>query len=199
MFCTQCGTEHNEAFCAVCGQSADGSASNATTNGPGTPDPVTGLALSGWWRRVGSTIVDSLVLIPVALLTLFFDHHTKSTLDSTGFITYSSSNSVAATLIKAAGTAIYLYFFWTTRKGETLGNRATGTRVVMADGSPVTTDAALKRVGVITVLAVAPLAGSALITLAGIGGLLDRAWPLWDSRKQTLHDKFADTIVIRSK
>lgn len=197
MFCTNCGTEHQDAFCSVCGQSADGSTSNATTNGLGTPDPVTGLALSGWWRRVGSSIVDALVLLPVALLTLLVDHH--GSWNGTGFTVWSANSSVTPTLIKAAGSAIYLYFLWTTRNGETLGNRATGTRVVMADGSPITSDAALKRVGVITALAIAPLAGAALVTLAGLGGLLDRLWPLWDPRKQTLHDKVAETIVIRVK
>jgi hypothetical protein len=29
------------------------------------------------------------------------------------------------------------------------------------------------------------------------GALLDYLWPLWDGRNQTLHDKVANSIVVR--
>jgi uncharacterized RDD family membrane protein YckC len=32
----------------------------------------------------------------------------------------------------------------------------------------------------------------------GIAGLLDVLWPLWDERRQALHDKIASSVVVRS-
>ena len=29
------------------------------------------------------------------------------------------------------------------------------------------------------------------------GGILDDLWPLWDARKQTLHDKVVSTLVVK--
>jgi uncharacterized RDD family membrane protein YckC len=43
------------------------------------------------------------------------------------------------------------------------------------------------------VFAVVPVVG----TLASVYPLLDALWPLWDSRKQALHDKAARTNVVR--
>ena len=31
-----------------------------------------------------------------------------------------------------------------------------------------------------------------------IGGFLDVLWPLWDRQNQTLHDKAAGTVVLRT-
>lgn len=200
MYCTNCGTEHNEAYCAVCGQAADGSPANQSTNSNGTADPVTGLALSGWWRRVGSSVIDSLVLFPVSLIAALTNHHSYNTpLGTFQAYSWSSGASVVSNLIRIVGVAIYLYFIWTLRNGQSLGNQATGTRVVMVDGSPITSQAALKRVGFITALALAGFLGAALVTIAFVVDLLDKLWPLWDPRKQTLHDKVAETIVISAK
>jgi uncharacterized RDD family membrane protein YckC len=72
--------------------------------------------------------------------------------------------------------------------GQTIGNRAVGTRVVAADGRPQVgyRTAALRWI-------VQPL----LLLLLFIPGLLDFLWPLWDRQRQTLHDKAAGTLVIR--
>jgi uncharacterized RDD family membrane protein YckC len=35
-----------------------------------------------------------------------------------------------------------------------------------------------------------------IVAIALLYGLIDNLWPLWDRRNQTLHDKFARTIVI---
>jgi uncharacterized RDD family membrane protein YckC len=34
------------------------------------------------------------------------------------------------------------------------------------------------------------------VLLAGLYALVDNLFPLFDARKQTLHDKFANTIVV---
>ena len=37
-----------------------------------------------------------------------------------------------------------------------------------------------------------------VLALTVIGGILDILWPLWDQQNQTLHDKAAGTVVLRT-
>lgn len=37
-----------------------------------------------------------------------------------------------------------------------------------------------------------------VLTIVPLGAILDLAWPLWDARNQTLHDKAAGTVVLRT-
>jgi uncharacterized RDD family membrane protein YckC len=72
------------------------------------------------------------------------------------------------------------------RSGQTVGNRFTSTAVRSSDGGRLTYAQAL---------------GRTLVKLAGLafwfmGGFLDVLWPLWDRRRQTLHDKVADSVVV---
>ena len=39
----------------------------------------------------------------------------------------------------------------------------------------------------------------ASLTILGWAGLLDSLWPLWDRRKQTLHDKVAGTVALDAR
>jgi uncharacterized RDD family membrane protein YckC len=38
-----------------------------------------------------------------------------------------------------------------------------------------------------------------LLSIVTIPILLSYLWPLWDTRNQTLHDKMANTIVVRTR
>jgi len=38
-----------------------------------------------------------------------------------------------------------------------------------------------------------------IVFLLSLPHFIDLLWVAWDQRKQTLHDKFAHTVVIRSK
>ena len=83
----------------------------------------------------------------------------------------------------AIGLGYYVYF-WTT-SGQTLGHRAFGLKVVSAeDGNPIDTGAAISRYFGFF-LAALPL---------GIGLM----WAGWDKRKQGLHDKLADSVVVEA-
>jgi uncharacterized RDD family membrane protein YckC len=72
--------------------------------------------------------------------------------------------------------------------GQTLGKKWTGIRVVMADGSG--------RIGYGKAWFRWFIA--AIINFVPFGFLVDHLWPLWDDNKQTLHDKAAKTIVVRT-
>jgi uncharacterized RDD family membrane protein YckC len=74
-------------------------------------------------------------------------------------------------------------------RGQTLGNMAVGTRVVDArTGGPVTYAKALGRWA----------AEFLLFILFIVPWIIDILWPLWDRQKQTLHDKMAGTVVLRT-
>jgi uncharacterized RDD family membrane protein YckC len=99
---------------------------------------------------------------------------------------YTSGNSGAYILFA-------LYILYATlmigRFGQTLGNKAVGTRVVSAStGGPISYWRALGR----------SAADVVLLLLFVIPWIISVLWPLWDSRNQTLHDKMADTVVVRN-
>jgi uncharacterized RDD family membrane protein YckC len=86
--------------------------------------------------------------------------------------------------------AIVYYALQHGKWGQTLGKRALGIRVVLADGGgPIAYGAAFGRV--VFTYAIS------LVT-CGIGGIVDAAWILGDQRRQALHDKVVRTVVVRA-
>jgi uncharacterized RDD family membrane protein YckC len=72
-------------------------------------------------------------------------------------------------------------------RGQTFGMMAVGTRVVRPGGAePVGYPRALLRAAFEYLLVVALI----------VPWVVDMLFPLWDPRRQTLHDKVADTVVV---
>lgn len=142
--------------------------------GSGYPPPYEGGQqagmLSGWWRRVGATIIDGLIFgIPTGFIL--------GVLGVTGYATSAISQVVFF---------FYLVAMLGRPAGQTIGNKAVNTMVVDADTQgPIGSSRAAIRsiVGVV-------------LNLTVIGGILDWLWPLWDARNQTLHDKAANSLVV---
>jgi uncharacterized RDD family membrane protein YckC len=91
----------------------------------------------------------------------------------------------------------YEYFFLT-KSGATPGKKALGIAVRLRDrpGNPPGS-AVAKRYGfdiLLSVVGLIPLIG----TLTGFLALINYLWPLWDDKKQALHDKVAATNVVRT-
>lgn len=81
--------------------------------------------------------------------------------------------------------AVYFTYLHATAAAQTVGNLAAGVRVLDADsGMPVSYGRALLRYLVSFVSGV----------VLGLGYF----WMLWDERKQTWHDKVANTVVVKS-
>lgn len=80
----------------------------------------------------------------------------------------------------------YAYFvYFTGSSGQTLGKRVLNIKVVKADGSAMEYGSAVLR----------EIVGKFVSgIILGIGFL----FPLWDARKQALHDKVASTLVVKS-
>jgi len=189
MFCPQCGTPANDAaFCPSCGASMTGKPvmSQSASSSTGTVDPGTGLVLSGWWRRVGASIIDTLIILIPTLI-----------LGAVGVPAFISDVLLFG----------YLYYFWTSQ-GATLGNRATDTKVVSETGGAIDSNSAVIRGLILCLpqLISSAVSGNGVGSLGTGGGLslvigifyfIDYLMPLWDGRRQSIHDKVAKTLVVR--
>ncbi len=79
--------------------------------------------------------------------------------------------------------ALYMTIFLSWLKGQTVGKRMVGVRVVRLDGEPITWWIAFERVG-------GYAAGFAT-------GLLGFAQVWWDANRQGIHDRIVGTVVVR--
>jgi uncharacterized RDD family membrane protein YckC len=97
-------------------------------------------------------------------------------------------------LVGLVGATIAFVYDWSqhAKWGQTLGKRAMKIKVVaLPDRAPVSGFAAAKRAALYAVAPQVPGIG-------GIFGLINSLWLLWDKpHRQCLHDKVADTIVVK--
>ncbi|HEY1762113.1 MAG TPA: RDD family protein [Acidimicrobiales bacterium] len=157
---------------------------NLPENAKGPIDGVTGLMLAGWGRRAGQAFADGLVFVIPGyfIFSLFYE------LDGT-------SIAVAMTLV---GIGAYFVPLWTSTRGQSLGNRVAVTRVRdAATGQRISFAQAFKRWAFVAVYAAFRFGPSPYVPILFYLVLLaDCLYPVYDKRNQTLHDKFAGTIVV---
>jgi uncharacterized RDD family membrane protein YckC len=140
--------------------------------------------LAGWGRRAGQAFADGLVFVIPGyfIFSLFYE------LDGT-------SIAVAMTLV---GIGAYFVPLWTSTRGQSLGNRVAVTRVRdAATGQRISFAQAFKRWAFVAVYAAFRFGPSPYVPILFYLVLLaDCLYPVYDKRNQTLHDKFAGTIVV---
>jgi uncharacterized RDD family membrane protein YckC len=174
--CSGCGAYVSGDTCGSC---------NSTVATLGVEDQVTGLRLGGWWRRVGATFSDNVIMLlpSYAVFVLFA----------------ALAGAVVGVLAGIAAQGVYQVRLLSMQRGQTIGNRIALTRVRdEVTGGPIARNTALKRwafVGVYQAVATLLTGNFALYVLVGIT-LIDGLYPLVNSRKQSLHDRFAGTIVV---
>lgn len=179
-----------------------------------TPD---GEPLAGWGARLGAYLIDSLLLgvlvVVVALpleipLVRIYTDYIRETVDASstgaappdvmGFYGAILPRLVGMVLIQAVLGYLYFGFFYTTR-GASLGKQWLGLRLRLREQpGNLTWGRYTKRWLVqygVGILGAIPLVGGAV----SIYLLLDGLWPLWDDKRQALHDKFAGTNVVRTR
>jgi uncharacterized RDD family membrane protein YckC len=131
--------------------------------------------LAGWWIRVGAYLID-VVILAIGLFVVVG-------------IGFAISDALGLILL-VVGLIVVWLGYWTYfeggERGQTIGKRACGIRVVSEHGGPAGYGKAFARNLVARVIGLAPIVG-----------LVDVLWPLWDSRKQCLHDKAGSTLVVR--
>ncbi len=176
--------------------------------GPTTPD---GVPLAGYGSRVGAYILDGIfsTLISLVLSIPFLNNAAawySEIIRSAGSGAAASQPSTAQMLahlwpimlITVLVTLAYQIFFLN-RWGATPGKRIVGISVRRREvPGPLSVVDAAKRVSLyvaLQVVSLVPVVGSLVSLLVG---LLDLLWPLWDSRRQALHDKIAGTNVVQA-
>jgi uncharacterized RDD family membrane protein YckC len=164
----------------------------------GSEGPV-GPPYATWGIRLGGYLIDLVIFIPVlVVLALVFRHsHTlvvHFSMRANGGARHRRTLSLLSLLLTGVANLVYVTILVGGKRGQTVGMMAVGLRVVR--------DGALDAVGYgrafgrALVEQVFRLLGSATIIL-GVVWLLDMLFPLWDKKRQTLHDKIAKTVVLR--
>jgi len=176
-----------------------------------TPD---GAVLSGWWKRVLARILDNIIVSFVALPLTFIPYKNaltpvmaylqevfdaaksgSSTMPAEFSSAELASSLLLVSLILLAVRMVYEVAFLTT-KGATPGKMVVRISVRLRDTpGPLPLVAALKRSAVMesgSAVSLVPVVGS----LGSLFTLVDGLWPLWDGKKQAIHDKVAATNVV---
>ncbi len=181
---------------------------------PGVATTPDGAVLSGWWRRVAASLIDGVVLFVINVVVGF--RWFANILDAYGDYFEEVSDASAAgrpapssmdlqgdiagdmLVLTLLGIVVGFFYYvgflmW---KQATIGKLLVGVRVRQRDvPGPMPLGVVLKRwlaQSGVGALSVVPILGC----LAGLYVLLDSLWPLWDDKKQALHDKFAGTNVV---
>ena len=148
-----------------------------------TPITITRDDLASPWQRVGAATIDGLLMgFPwgVLVVILFYDQDSSSLRVP---LPVTLAFGVLAAAYEVVGTAMV---------GQTVGKHVVGIRV--CSGRDLDRPGWLragKRWGLFAVAGYVPF----------VGWLLSLAIPLpvlWDQSRQGLHDKFADTLVLRN-
>lgn len=206
--CPTCGTQETpgQQFCSSCGSPTSNTYSNLaplaaypTEAAPST----TAFGLASFWKRFLGYLIDYLILFVIGLLILSAFHASFAT------------DLIVATAL----TFLYSTLLIGYRGGQTVGMRIVSVRCVDEDGvSAINYARAAKRGVAYGALALVgsfhnvhryahPTTAQLHLVLHQeliffvflVPHLVDLLWMLWDKRNQTLHDKFAHTVVINTK
>jgi len=189
------------------GQQHPGWQSNPTAT---TPD---GVVLSGWWKRVLARVIDNIIIWIVALpltfipmrraatvLVDFFREVAAAAEAGSSTLPAQPTTELAGPILQVSLTVLALYLVYeiafVTRTGATIGKKVVGISVRLRDTpGPPPLAAVVKRTAV---KEAGNLVGS--VPVLGLFGslfsLLNVLWPLWDDKKQALHDKAGATNVV---
>lgn len=184
MFCAQCGQwlADGEAACPRCGAPAHGTAVGPLpAAGPAASAPPPPLRYGGFWRRLGTFVVDSLVMFfPAAIVRVLFGEDAWGMEPVRDF-----GNAARAVLVNAGLWWLYCALLESSPARGTLGQQLMNLRVC---------DDRLRRVsfGRATARHFAQYLSAATL---GIGYLVN----LWTKKRQTLHDLAAGCVLARAE
>jgi uncharacterized RDD family membrane protein YckC len=177
---------------------------------PTTPD---GVVLSGWWKRVLARILDT-ILIEIVTLPLtfaplkrvfdilmdYFQRVMVAAEAGSSTMPVQPTTELMGPILQASLTVLVVYLVYEvtflTMTGATLGKKAVGISVRLRDRpGPPPLVAVLKRTAV---KEAGSLVGSVPVvgTFGSFFSLLDALWPLWDVKRQAIHDKVGATNVV---
>lgn len=140
---------------------------------------------ASWGRRFAAVVVDGILLALPFLATIVV----AGVLDGPG----EEDDDIWLLVAIGWGFSLVAPFVYFTvlhgrASGQTLGKRLLGIRVIGEDFRPIGYGRAFGRY----------LVGWVLWLACYVPGLLDNLWPLWDDKNQSLHDKVANSFVVRA-
>lgn len=158
-----------------------------------------GAPLASWGKRVGAALIDALVVgIPAVIIMVAAGIGTFASAEctfnaTTGVTECTGSNNFFIAFALTQGIPYLVFAVYGTimnggERGQTVGKMALKIQVRdEATGGPLGYGKAFLRwlVG----------AGLSLLT-CGLGGLVDALFPLWDNKRQTIHDKAVSSLVV---
>ena len=199
MFCAKCGASVNQGsvFCPSCGTQVVFASPAPPAPGPAAPMPaLTPPAPSAaviwdyatWGTRAVGYLIDS-ILIGAAMAVIYLI--AGSVLAS--FARLAGEDAAVGTccmvilLFPLASLVVGIYnrVYLVSQRGASIGQGVVKVKVVDANGQLLSQGTALVRLLAHVVMGFVPFLP-----------VLDLLWPLWDPRRQTLHDKAVGCYVI---
>lgn len=153
-----------------------------------------GPPLADYGQRLGGWLIDWLILLVICGVLSAITHSFHYSHVATNFNGFSSNNrsfrwGMPGVLLSPLIVVAYGTLMCGSGRAQTLGMMVTKTKAVkISTGAPIGYAAALGRALFEWLLAAAFF----------LPWILDMLFPLWDPKKQTLHDKVSGTIVIRA-
>lgn len=152
-------------------------------------DPSKNERLATPWRRLGASILDTLILLAINLPLMWFTGYFSRAIEmaSQGKSTAIGAEQVAWAV---AGLVIFVMVNWNhLALGETIGKRALGLRIVRKNGEAVDRNhIILRRMVPLQIVALIPYVGTLLVFIDSL--LIFRA------ARNTIHDDIAGTKVV---
>lgn len=136
--------------------------------------PARDVRYAGFWQRLAALIIDVVVTMPVKYLIAYV-------ID--GDFNLIEGNSITSELVEGLFDFLYMALMESGAWQATIGKRVLGIKVCTVQGDRISFGKATARY-FSKIL-------SAIILLIGF------LMMLWDDRKQTLHDKIANTLVVQ--
>lgn len=149
-------------------------------------------AYAGFGTRFLAYWVDFLILFPLGLVVQqmlgnrpfdLFQARTLTDLQAVQAQARSPSGLIASVAVALA----YHLIFWTSFDGATPGKKLLGIQIRRSNGEQIGYPAAIARY-------FGYLLSGVTFLFFGLGYL----WVIWDKKKQALHDKIADTVVVKT-
>ena len=219
-FCTNCGAQNqdNAQFCTGCGAGlstapaspgepapppglpppsqpgpglSPGAPSYASIVGAGTPGPPLppGAVYAQWADRVIGYLIDMCLVGAGMFLLYFVVGGLLAMLSSLGSNAAGGMCCMMIVLFPLATLLVGIYnsVYLVAQRGASIGQGVMKLKVVDINGNLLTMGTAALRL----------LARVALSFVPMVGPLLDLLWPLWDEKRQTLHDKAVGSFVLK--
>jgi uncharacterized RDD family membrane protein YckC len=218
-FCTNCGGQNQDGtlFCTACGARLGAVApvpppppqpppigpvygtppppAQPVWTGPPPATPYTpgfqpGVTYAQWADRVVGYLIDSLI-VGVVMAVLYGVLGGILAIITSGIGSENLAGGMCCVMlalfpISTLIVGIYNRVYLVSKRGSSIGQGVMKLKVVDANGNLLTFGTAMIRLLAQVGLSIVPL-----------GSLLDLLWPLWDDKRQTLHDKAVGSFVLK--